>query len=210
MIRLLIIDDHAIVRKGICSLLADFPDLEVVGEAQDGKEGLAQARELQPDVIILDISLPDRSGLEVLSELRQELADIAVLILSMHAEGQYAVPLLRAGAAGYVPKRGPTEDLVRAIRKVASGGKFVSPELAERLAFDIDPNATELPHKKLSRRELQVLLQMADGTSLTEIGISLGISVKTVSTYRRRILEKMGMRSTAEMLRYAFAHKLST
>lgn len=208
MIRLLIIDDHAIVRKGIWSLLADFPDLEVVGEAADGEEGLSKARELRPDVIILDISLPGRGGVEVLRELRQEIDQVAVLILSMHAESQYAVPLLRAGAAGYVPKRGSTEVLVSAIRKVAAGGKFVSPELAEQLAFNIDPAATELPHKKLSKREFQVLLQMAAGTSLTEIGQTLGISVKTVSTYRRRILEKMDLGSTAELVRYTFEHKL--
>lgn len=204
----MIIDDHSIVRKGVRSLLAETSDVEVVGEAADGASGLALARTEQPDVIVLDLSLPGTSGLEVLRQLRREVPRSAVLVLSMHPEERYAVLLLRAGASGYVAKQAPSDVLVGAIRKVAAGGKFIGPEVAERLAIQIDPDFRGPPHDKLSARELEVLLLLAAGKQATAIAVELGISVKTVSTYRRRVLDKLELDSTAELVRYAYQNAL--
>ncbi len=208
MIRVLIIDDHPIVRTGIRSLLAGAPDIEVVGEASDGVEGLDQALRLRPSVITLDISMPGMSGMEVLKELKKQPHQAAVLVLSLHPEDHYAIRLLRAGASGYVTKGAPSETLIRAIRKVHGGGKYISPEVAERLAFSINPNFEGPLHDRLSGREMEVMRQLASGRTVTEIGHQLELSVKTVSTYRRRILEKMALGSTAEIVRYAVEHQL--
>ncbi len=208
MIRVLIIDDHPIVRTGIRSLLAGAPDIEVVGEASDGVEGLDQALRLRPSVITLDISMPGMSGMEVLKELKKQPHQAAVLVLSLHPEDHYAIRLLRAGASGYVTKGAPSETLIRAIRKVHGGGKYISPEVAERLAFSIDTNFEGPLHDRLSGREMEVMRQLASGRTVTEIGHQLELSVKTVSTYRRRILEKMALGSTAEIVRYAVEHQL--
>ncbi len=208
MIRVLLIDDHPIVRTGIRGLLAQAGEIAVAGEAADGEEGLRKARELRPNVIVLDVSLPGSSGLEVLETLKRELPGSAVLMLSMHPEDQYAVPLLRAGAAGYLSKQAPAETLIAAIRKVSRGGRFISPEVAERLAFNLDPAFEGPRHEKLSGRELEVMRRLASGLTVTEIGHQLGLSVKTVSTYRRRILEKMDIDSTAGIIRYAVEHRL--
>ncbi len=208
MIRVLIIDDHPIVRTGIRSLLAGAVDIEVVGEAGDGEEGLELAQRLQPSVITLDISMPGMSGMEVLKELKQQAHPAAVLMLSLHPEDRYAIRLLRAGASGYVTKEAPSDTLIEAIRKVHGGGKYVSPQVAERLAFNIDPDFEGPLHERLSNRELEVMRQLASGRTVTEIGHQLELSVKTVSTYRRRILEKMALGSTAEIVRYAVEHQL--
>ena len=208
MIRVLIIDDHPIVRTGIRSLLEGALDIEIVGEAASGEEGLSKASELEPNVIILDISLPGISGMEVLKALKQPPYRAAVLVLSLHPEDRYAIRLLRAGASGYVTKGAPSETLLRAIRKVNSGGKFISAEVAERLAFNLDPDFEGPLHERLSGREMEVLRLLATGKTVTEIGHQLTISVKTVSTYRRRILEKLAMRSTAEIVRYAVENRL--
>lgn len=208
MIRILIIDDHPIVRTGIKSLLAQAPDIDVVGEAADGDEAVSRVAELAPDVVTLDVSLPGKSGLEVLRELRSRSPKTAVLVLSMHSEDRYAVRLLRGGASGYLSKESPAETLIRAVRKVASGGKYVSEEVAERLAFRLDPAYEGAPHEKLSPRELDVMRLLASGRTVSEIGHELAISVKTVSTYRRRILDKMDMGSSAEIIRYALENRL--
>ncbi len=208
MIRVLIIDDHPIVRTGIRSLLAGAVDIEVVGEAGDGEEGLELAQRLQPSVITLDISMPGMSGMEVLKELKQQAHPAAVLMLSLHPEDRYAIRLLRAGASGYATKEAPSDTLIEAIRKVHGGGKYVSPQVAERLAFNIDPDFEGPLHERLSNRELEVMRQLASGRTVTEIGHQLELSVKTVSTYRRRILEKMALGSTAEIVRYAVEHQL--
>ena len=208
MIRVLIIEDHPIVRTGIRSLLAGVADIEVVAEAADGEEGLRLAHDHRPHVITLDISLPGMSGLEVLKNLKQQEQRAAVLILSLHPEDRYAVRLLRAGASGYLSKEAPAEVLISAIRKVYAGGRYISPEVAERLAFNLDPDHPGPRHEKLSDRELEVMRLLASGKTVTEIGHQLDISVKTVSTYRRRILEKMGIESTAEIVRYAVENRL--
>ncbi len=208
MIRVLIIDDHPIVRTGIRSLLDGAVDIEVAGEAADGKEGLEQALRTKPDVITLDISMPGMSGMEVLKELKTQEHRAAVLVLSLHPENHYAIRLLRAGASGYVTKDAPSDTLIAAIRKVSNGGKYISPVVAERLAFNIDPDFEGPLHERLSRRELEVMRLLASGKTVTEIGNQLELSVKTVSTYRRRILEKMGLASTAEIVRYAVENQL--
>lgn len=208
MIRVLIVDDHPIVRTGIRSLLDCATDIEVVGEAGSGEEGLEQAVRLRPSVITLDISMPGMSGMEVLKELKKQEHRAAVLVVSLHPEDRYAIRLLRAGASGYVTKDAPSHTLVEAIRKVNGGGKYISPMVAERLAFNIDPDFEGPLHERLSSRELEVMRQLASGQTVTEIGHQLGLSVKTVSTYRRRILEKMALSSTAEIVRYAVENQL--
>ncbi|MCP3961655.1 MAG: response regulator transcription factor [bacterium] len=208
MIRVLIIDDHPIVRTGVRSLLEEAPDIEVVAEAATGEDGLDLAERIRPDVVVLDISLPGMSGMEVLKNLKKEPRRVAVLVLSLHPEDRYAIRLLRAGASGYLSKEAPPETLIGAIRKVHSGGKFISSEVAERLAFNLDPEYEGLPHERLSSREIEVMRLLASGKTVTEIGQQLELSVKTVSTYRRRILEKMMMKSTAEIVRYAVENRL--
>ena len=208
MIRVLVIEDHPIVRAGIRSLLAEAADIEVIAEAPDGEEGLRLALDRRPDVITLDISLPGMSGLEVLTSLKRQGSTVPVLVLSLHPEDRYAVRLLRAGASGYLSKEAPAEQLLRAIRKVHMGGRFISETVAEKLAFDLDPDHPGPRHERLSNRELEVMRLLASGSTVTEIGHRLAISVKTVSTYRRRILEKMGFDSTAEIVRYAVENRL--
>ncbi len=208
MIRVMIIDDHPIVRTGIKSLLAGASDIEVVCEAADGEDGLVQAARVHPDVIILDISLPGMSGMEVLQSLKQQTHGAAILVLSLHPEDRYAIRLLRAGASAYLTKGAPAETLIRAIRKVSRGGKYISSKVAERLAFNLDLDSDSPLHDNLSRRELEVTRLLASGKTVTEIGRQLAISVKTVSTYRRRILEKLAMQSTAEIVRYAVENRL--
>ncbi len=208
MIRVLIIDDHPIVRTGIRSLLVEASDIQVISEAGSGEVGLEQTLSMRPEVVILDISLPGMSGMEVLRSLKEQAPETAVLVLSLHPEDRYAIRLLRAGASGYLTKGAPSEMLIRAIRKVSSGGKFISPEVAERLAFSLDEGFKGPLHETLSRRELEVMRFLASGKTVTEIGHHLMISVKTVSTYRRRILEKMAMQSTADIVRYAVENQL--
>ncbi len=208
MIRVLIVDDHPIVRDGLRSSLARESDFDLVGEAQDADEALARTRDLNPDVVLLDISLPGKNGFELLKLLHAEMPDVRVLILSTYSEKQYAVRCLKNGARGYLTKSSGSNELVEAIRTVMRGDKYVSASLAQLLASEIDPHRTHLPHELLSDREFQILCLFGQGKTLSQIARTLSLSVSTVGTHRTHILEKMHMRSTVELVRYAFEHGL--
>jgi DNA-binding NarL/FixJ family response regulator len=209
MIKVLLADDHAIVREGLKRILAETSEFTVVGEAASSPEVLAEARAHRPDVVILDISMPGRGPVETLHELKRHDPKIRVLILSMHPESQYAVRLFSEGAAGYLSKESAPELLVEALRKVHRGGKYVSPALAEELAQRLAGDYEVLRHERLSDRELQVFRLLGAGKTVTEIGRELNLSPKTISTYRARILEKTGLHSTAEIIHYAVRHGLA-
>jgi two-component system, NarL family, invasion response regulator UvrY len=204
--RILIADDHPIFRAGLKETLAKNPDMESIGEADDGHKALELARKKRWDAVVLDIKMPGKDGLEVLQELRRERPKLPVLILSAHPEDQMALRLLKAGAAGYLTKEKAPEVLLTAIRKVVSGGKYISESLAEKAVFAFE--SEKAPHETLSNREYQVMRMIASGETMREIGKKLFLSVRTVSTYRARILEKMKMNSNAEIIRYAVDHKL--
>lgn len=208
MIKILIADDHAIVRQGLKQTVADQPDMEVAGEARNAQETLKLVREAQFDVVMLDITMPGRSGLEVLKELKSELPKLPVLILSMHSEEQFAVRALKAGAAGYITKQSAPKELIKAIRKVHRGGKYVSPSITETLAFALGIDEEKAAHEKLSDREYQVMCMIAAGRTLKEIADELSLSEKTIGTYRVRVLEKMNMKRNAELIRYAVQNEL--
>jgi DNA-binding NarL/FixJ family response regulator len=207
--RIVLADDHAVVRRGLRQILAEsFPRI-VIGEAADAVEALRLVLSSPWDVVILDLSLGGgRSGLDVLKDIRRRRPGLPVLILSIQPEGQYARRALRAGAAGYLTKEAAPEELVKAVRKVLKGGRYVSAAFAEKMAGDIGSSRTEAPHEKLSDREDQVLRLIASGRSSGEIAGALGLSVKTVTTYRARLIEKLGVHSTAELTRYALEHGL--
>jgi len=208
VIRLLLADDHTIVRAGLKELLAETVDIAVVGEAGNGHEVLAQVRERDYDVAVLDMSMPGRNGIELIKQLRKEKPRLRILILSMHSEAQYAVRAIKAGASGYLTKDSAADQLVAAIRRIAGGGAWMSPEAAELLARDYERPADAAPHTLLSDREFQVLQLIVAGKSLTAIADELSLSVKTVSTHKTRILEKMGISSQVELVRYAIRHGL--
>jgi two-component system, NarL family, invasion response regulator UvrY len=208
MIRILVADDHAIVRRGLRQIVADESDMEVVGEAQTAQKILDLAREEEWDVIVLNISMPGRGGFEALKALKQTHSKRPVLVLSMYPEDQFAVRAFRAGAAGYMTKESAPEELVQAIRKVVRGGKYVSPSLAEKLAAELGEDAERPPHEALSEREYHVLCLLASGKTVTQIAAEMSLSVKTISTYRARLLEKMRMKTNAEVTRYAIEHRL--
>jgi two-component system invasion response regulator UvrY len=208
MIRVLIADDHAVVRQGLKQILGDTPEMAVAGEATNGQEVLDKVRAETWDVVILDISMPDHSGLDILKQLRSERPKLPVLVLSIYSEDQYALRVLKAGASGYLTKDSAADELVKAIRKVVSGGTYVSAFLAERLAFEIGADSSKLPHETLSDREFQVLRLIAAGKSVTEIAAELSLSVKTVSTYRTRLLQKMNLGTNAELMHYAIQNRL--
>ncbi len=208
MIRVLIADDHAVVRQGLKQILGDTPEMLVAGEAINGQEVLDKVRAEAWDVVILDISMPDHSGLDILKQLRSERPKLPVLVLSMYSEDQFAVRVLKAGASGYLTKESAADELVKAIRKVVSGGTYVSSFLAEKLAFEIGTDSNMLPHETLSDREFQVLRGIAAGKSVTEIAAELYLSVKTVSTYRTRMLTKMNLGTNAELMHYAIRNHL--
>lgn len=210
MYRVAICDDHAIVRKGVREILAETPDILVVGEAGNWQDLLALLAGNEVDLVLLDISMPDRNGLDILKQLRRERPSLQVLMLSMYPEEQYAIRALRAGAAGYMTKESALDELVKAVRKVSAGGKYVSSTLSEMLITDFGPQRSGLPHATLSDREFQVLAMIASGKSLGEMANELSISVKTVSTYRTRILEKLKLRNNAELTSYALKHNLVT
>jgi two-component system invasion response regulator UvrY len=208
MIKVLIADDHPIVRQGLRQILAGIPDMAVAGEAVNAQETLDQVRAGGWDVLVLDITMPDRSGFDILKELKHEQPDLPVLVLSIHAEEQFAVRLLKAGASGYLTKENAPDELVKAIRKVVDGGKYISQNLAESLAFSLDVTSDRPRHETLSDREFQVMQLMASGKTLTEIAEELSLSPKTVSTYRTRLLEKMNLKTNAEIVRYAIENGL--
>jgi len=210
MLRVLIADDHAVVRRGLRQVLADESDIKVIGEAHNSQEILTLARRHPCDLIVLDISMPGRNGLDAIGELRKESPKTAVLVLSMYPEDQYAVQAFRAGASGYLTKESAPEELVLAIRKVVRGGRYVSAALAEKLALDLSANRNGALHESLSAREFQILCMIGSGKSVTGIADELALSVKTIGTYRARILEKMEMRNNAELIRYTIQNRLVT
>jgi DNA-binding NarL/FixJ family response regulator len=209
VIRVVIADDHQILREGLKQLLAAASDFEVVGEARDGFEALKLVRENDFDVLLLDLSMPGRSGMELIRQVKGEKPKLRVLVLSMHAEHQYAVRAVKAGASGYLTKDSAATQLVAAIRKVASGGAFISAEVAERIALSAMPHAEGPPHESLSDREYQVFQLLVSGKSVSDIAADLNLSVKTVSTHKARLMEKLSLANQTELLRYAIKHRLA-
>ena len=206
--RILIVDDHAIVREGLKQILAEVDDIEVAGEADCSSRALQMARREPWDMVLMDISMPDRSGLETLELMKKEHPGIKVLMLSMHRETQYAVRALKTGAAGYLNKQSAPDQLVDAIRLVASGKKYISAEVAQELASQVSGERDGLPHEGLSNREYQTLCMIASGLPVSAIAEQLALSVKTISMYRARLLKKMQLRNNAELTHYAFKQDL--
>ena len=208
MLKILIADDHAIVRQGLKQMVTETRDMIVAGEASNGQELLNKIKEDDYDVVVLDITMPGRNGMDVLRQLRSERPGLPVLMLSIHPEEQYALRALRAGASGYLTKESAPDELVVAIRKVSLGGKYISSSLAEKLAFELEAGREQALHETLSDREHQVLCMIASGKTVMEIAQELSLSEKTVSTYRTRILEKMQMKNNAELTYYAIKNQL--
>jgi DNA-binding NarL/FixJ family response regulator len=208
MIRVVIADDHQILREGLKQLLLAAGDLDVVGEAADGHEVLQRIRALDLDLLLLDMSMPGKSGVELIKQVKSEKPKLRILVLSMHEEHQYAVRAIRAGASGYLTKESAAAQLVAAIRKVAGGGAFISAEVAERLAQDAMPHAEGPPHAALSDREYQVFRLLVSGRSVSEIAAELHLSAKTISTHKARLMEKLRVENNAELVRYAVRHRL--
>lgn len=208
MLKILVADDHPVVRMGLKQILSETKDMTVADEAQTGQEILKKVAKNDYDVILLDISMPGKNGLDILRELKNKKPKIPVLILSIYPEDQYAVRVLKLGAAGYLTKESAPEELINAIRKVAQGRKYISATLAEKLAADLEFDSEKPPHENLSDREYQVLCLLASGKRLKDIADQLDLSIKTISTYRTRILDKMNMNNNAEMIRYALQNKL--
>ena len=208
MLKILIADDHAIVREGLKQILAATPDMVVAGEATSGNEALKMARQTPYDLVLLDISLPGKNGLEVLKQLRLESARMPILMLSMYPEEQYALRALKAGANGYLTKESAPDELITAIGKVSRGGNYVSASLAEKLAAYLGRETDKRPHQLLSDREYQVMLLIASGKTVSEIAQELMLSVKTISTNRARSLQKLGMKSNSEFTYYAVKESL--
>ena len=206
--RILIVDDHAIVREGLKQILAEVDDIEVAGEADCARNALQMARQEPWDLVLMDISMPDRSGLETLELLKNEHPGIKVLMLSMHRETQYAVRALKTGAAGYLNKQSAPDQLIDAIRLVASGKKYISAEVAQELASEISGERAGLPHEGLSNREYQTLCMIASGLTVSLIADQLALSVKTISMYRARLLKKMQLKNNAELTHYAIKQGL--
>jgi len=207
-VKILIVDNHPIFRHGLKQILALEPDVVAVGEAVNARNVLELVRKERWAVVVLDITMPGGSGLDVLKQLKHERPKLPVLVLSAHPEDQFAVRVLKAGAAGYMTKEAAPEELIKAIRKVLRGGKYLSESLAEKLAFNLETDSVKLLHETLSDREYQVMLMIASGKTATQISQKLYLSVKTISTHRTRILEKMGMKSNAEIMCYAMQNRL--
>lgn len=208
MLRILIADDHPVFRQGLRQILNEASDMVVTDEVSDGLEVLGRVRVGCCDVVLLDISLPGRNGIDILKQLKKERPKLPVLMLTMHPEEQYAIRALKAGASGYLTKESTPDELITAIRKVSAGGKYVSSSLAETLAYELGRMDEKAPHETLSDREYQIMLLIASGKTVTEIAESLSLSIKTVSTYRSRILEKMRMKNSAELTYYAIKNQL--
>lgn len=208
MIRVLIADDHTLFRQGLKEILADVPDIVVAGEAANAQEVLDLVWQDDYDILILDISLPGRSGLDIIKQLKNDKPDLSILVMSMHSEEQFAVRAFRAGAAGYLTKASCSRELIAAIRKVIAGGRYVNEAIAEKLAIYLASDAEKPPHEKLSNREYQIMCMIASGSTVKEIARTLSLSITTISTYRSRILEKMRMTRNAELTHYAIKHGL--
>ena len=208
MTRVVIADDHAIVREGLKQVLAAAGDLTVVAEAKNGGEVMQCVRDHAFDVLLLDMSMPGRSGIELIKQVHQEKPKLRILVLSMHEEEQYAVRALKAGAAGYLTKESASDQLVAAIRRVAAGGAYITPAVAEQFALGAMANTSGPPHAALSDREYQVFEMLVAGRGVTDIADRLNLSVKTVSTHKARIMQKMNMSNPAELIRYAIHHRL--
>lgn len=208
MIKILIADDHVIIREGIKKIISDEIDMTVTAEAANGQEVLECVWAHNFDVILLDISMPGRSGLDILKQIKNDKPELPVLILSMHPEEQYAIRVFKAGASGYLTKESAPDELITAIRKVSSGRKYVTASLAEKLAFDLSSNIDKQLHETLSDREFQVICMIANGKTVKDIGEELSLSVKTISTYRTRILDKMKMKNNAQLTHYAIQNNL--
>lgn len=208
MTNILVVDDHALIRKGLRQLLEDSPDLKVTGEADSGVNALKMVREQHFDLMLLDINLPDRLGIEVLKQLKSERPALKIIVLSMYPEEQYGMRALKAGAAGYINKQSAPEKLIGAIQVVLKGKKYISESLTEQLLDNLIGDSKELLHQSLSNREYQTLCLMSSGKSLTEISEVMRLSPKTVSIYRGRMIDKMGFKNNAEAIHYAISHKL--
>ena len=207
--RILIVDDHTVVRQGVKRVLADaFPKAQF-GEAANAAEALALVRKQPWTLVVMDVGLPGRNGIDVLKELKSEYPALPVLIQSMYGEQQYAIRAIRAGAAGYITKEAASDVFVQALKKILDGGKYISPALAESLADDITHDSRKPLHDALSDREYQILRMLGSGKSVKEIGLQLSLSVKTISTYRTRVLEKMKLNTTAELIHYAISHSIA-
>ncbi len=208
MIRILIADDHAIVREGLARILEKSGEMQVVAEHDNGADGLNWLRDNDCDIALLDISMPGMNGIDVLKQLQKEKPKLPVLIISIYAEDQYAVRLIKAGAAGYLTKGCAPAILLEAVHRVMEGKKYISPAVAEMLASEIGHESGKVPHETLSDREYQIFLLLASAKTVTEIAEALALSAKTISTYRTRILEKMHLRNNAELMRYAIEYNL--
>lgn len=208
MIRVLVVDDHAVVRAGLRQFLNEFDDIEITGEADSACTAINRVRSSDYDIVLLDISMPDRSGVDVLKQIKREKPELPVLVLSMHPENRYAVQLLRYGASGYLQKEALAAELASAIRKVRQGRRYITPELAELLAGELEGGDDRPLHEHLSEREHQVFMSLARGEPVGAIATALSLSVKTVSTYRARVLEKMKVASNADLTYYAIKNGL--
>jgi DNA-binding NarL/FixJ family response regulator len=208
MIKVLIADDHQILRDGLKQLLAEYDDIQVAGEASNGNEALKKIRDEDWNVVVLDMSMPGKSGIELIKQIKAEKPKLPILILSMHKEEQYAVRTLKAGASGYLSKDSAATQLVQAIRKVAGGGGFLSPEVAQKLALGMVQTSDAPPHTLLTDREFQIFQLIASGTGISEIANDLHLSVKTVSTHKTRLLQKMNLTNTSDLIRYAIKYRL--
>lgn len=208
MIKILVADDHAVVRAGLRQIITGIPDMVIADEAGSGQEALTKILNNDYDMVLLDISMPDRSGLDILKEAKNQKPKLHILILTIHPEEQYALRVLRAGASGYLTKESAPNELITAIRKVALGGKYVSSSLAEKIAFGLEADAEKPFHQTLSDREFQVTCMIASGKTSGEIAQELLIGIKTVNTYRSRTLQKLGLRNNSELTRYVIENKL--
>ncbi|MEJ8840431.1 response regulator transcription factor [Ramlibacter sp. AN1133] len=208
-IRIVIADDHAIVREGLKRIVGDAPDLEVVGEAADGTEVMKAVRELEFDILVLDLSMPGRSGMELIKLVKSEKPKLRILVLSMHQETQYAVRAIKSGASGYLTKESAPAQLQQAIRKIAGGGAYISAEVAEQLALGAMPGGDSLPHESLSDREFEVFRLLVGGGAVSDIAHQLNLSVKTVSTHKANLMQKLGLSNQTELVRYALKHGLT-
>jgi len=208
MINILIADDHAVVREGVKRILSEMPDITVAGEAGNGQEALEKIAKKAYDLILLDIAMPGKDGLEILKEIKALKPKLPVLVLSMFPEEQYALRALKSGASGYLTKESIPDELIKAVRKITQGGKYISSSFSEKFILSMDSDMERPPHENLSDREYQVMRMIASGRTLKEIAEALFLSVKTVSTYRARILEKMGMKNNAELTHYAIKNNI--